>query len=77
MAKTLREKYIKALEAMGETQIKGLSRFIVFTRAAGGHYYIGRSGSLRIGQTVTTSIPASKVFKDKLLAPPAPVNTSC
>ena len=63
MAKTLQEKYSDALKALGETEIKKLTGCIVFTRKEGGFYYVGKSGSLRVGTTRATSIPVSKKFK--------------
>lgn len=68
MAKTLREKFIQALTKAGETEVKRTHKFIVFTRQTGGHYYIGASGSLRFGQTVTGSIPVNHTFKQLLLS---------
>lgn len=66
--KTMREKFITALEARGERQVASKSRkFVILTRAAGGHYYVGKSGSLRVGATVAGSIPSSDAFKAKLL----------
>jgi hypothetical protein len=67
MAKTLRQIFIAALIAKGERQVKETHKFVVFTKATGGYYYIGRSGSLRFGSTVANSIPASDRFKKELV----------
>lgn len=68
--KTMREKFQAALEARGSAVIPSRSRkFVVMTRATptDGFYFIGKSGSLRIGQTIQGSIPASSKFKQLLL----------
>lgn len=69
MAKTLREKYIEALKALGFNQIKCHSRkYEVFAYGDGKHIYVGKSGGLRVGHTITGSIPCSDAYKAKLLA---------
>lgn len=65
--KTLREKFIAALIKRGEKEVKRTSKYIVFTRQAGGHFYIGKSGSLRFGSNIASSIPVGQSFKDILL----------
>lgn len=76
---TLRDQFVAALIARGETQVPSRSgKFLTFTRAAGGFYFIGRAGSLRFNprsQSSTDSIPASDAFKAKLLAEPGKVAT--
>lgn len=67
MSKTLREQFIIALLARGETEVKRLTSRIVFTCKEGGFYYLGRSGSLRYGNTVAGSVPVSLAFKNELL----------
>jgi len=67
MPKTLRESYIAGLIKLGETEVKRTVRKVVFTRKAGGFYYLGSSGSLRCGTTIAGSIPCSAAFKDSLL----------
>ena len=67
MTKTLRERFIEALLARGETKVYELTSKIVFTRREGGYYYLGRSGSLRFGSTVVNTIPVSSKFKAMLL----------
>jgi hypothetical protein len=41
------------------------------TRTKGSHYYLGPSGSLRVGPTREGSLPASDKFKMLLLRDPA------
>lgn len=68
MAKTLREKYIDALVKLGEQQVKVTHKYVVYSCKHGGYYYVGKSGSLRIGQTVAGSIPASDTRKKMMLS---------
>lgn len=72
---TLRETFIAALQKRGETIVKETFRYVVYTRhitlitgerQRHGHYYIGRSGSLRVGHTVASSIPAHPGLKAQL-----------
>lgn len=65
--KTLREKYIEALTKVGCVEIKRTSKWIVFNRNQSGFYYIGKSGSLRVGTSVAASIPVNSTFKSLLL----------
>lgn len=73
---TLRETFIAALQKRGETIVKETFRYVVYTRhimrdgvrERYGHYYIGRSGSLRVGNTVVSSIPANPKLKAMLKA---------
>ena len=70
MAKTLRKRFIEALIAMGETQVfdaRSTGKHVKFTRAVGGFYYVGKSGSLRVGVNIANSIPVSAKFKNNLL----------
>ncbi len=70
MAKTLRERYVEALMLKGCIEVNSRSRkYITFIRDAGlGYYFVGKSGSLRMGGTVTGSVPCSARFKAELLA---------
>lgn len=70
MPKTLRERFIEALQARGETEVKRLTGCIVYTRQQGGFYFLGSSGSIRVGTNRTTSIPVSNRFKGELLGVP-------
>lgn len=67
--KTLRDQYIEALTKLGEVlqDQKRSSKSIVFSRKEGGYYYLGKSGSLRVGKKKAESIPVSKKFKEQLL----------
>ena len=67
MSRTLQQRYLLALLARGEEKVKDLDSGIVVTRKAGGHYYLGHAGGLRIGKTRGGSIPASDKFKRQLL----------
>lgn len=67
---TLRDRFVLALTHMGEKEVKKTHKYLVFTKDKGvnnSHYYIGKSGSLRIGPTVAGSLPVSSKFKIKLL----------
>jgi hypothetical protein len=69
--KTLRERYIAGLIAIGETKVKSTFKYEVYTRSAGagGFYYVGRAGALRVGVSIAHSIPCSDEFKRALLDP--------
>lgn len=69
MPTTLREKFIAALIARGETEVKHTFKYVVFTRnlAPDTFYYVGRNGALRAGRTIASSFPMSDAFKQKLL----------
>lgn len=67
MKVTLQEQYINALINLGEREVKRTHKKIVFSRKEGGHYYLGKSGSLRVGYTVAGSIPGSSKLKERLL----------
>ncbi len=60
MSKTLRDQFIEGLQRLGEVEI-------VYSRKAGGYYYLGSSGSLRFGATSVGSIPCSSKFKAMLM----------
>lgn len=65
--KTLREKYIAGLKLLGFTEIKCTHKFVVFNDGAGCNFYVGKTGSLRLGNNIATSCPASRLFKKALL----------
>lgn len=68
---TFQERFIEGLLKRGETEVKRTARRIVYTRTVdgmkAGFYYLGKSGSLRIGHTIAGSIPVTSKFKCKLL----------
>lgn len=64
---TLKQQYMAGLVAKGETRVKDTPRYTVFTRIHGGYYYIGTSGGLRAGPTVTASRSCSLAFKQQLI----------
>lgn len=77
MAKrTLQQRFVSALLARGETEVKRTSRYVVLTdqlTTRSGpdnpfYFYVGRSGGLRQGRTVALSFPVSEKFKSSLLA---------
>lgn len=68
MARTLRDKFELALLKRGEREVKRTHKYIVFSRALGGFYYLGKSGSLRFGATIAGSIPVGEWLKVQLLA---------
>lgn len=65
---TLQERYIAALIKRGEREVKRTSRYVVFTSGMHQFFYIGKSGSLRVGATIANSFPVSDKYKTKLLA---------
>lgn len=65
--KTFQERYVEALLKMGYKEVKRTSKYIVFNRGENTYYYLGKSGSLRIGANISTSFPANAIFKYKLL----------
>lgn len=69
MPMTMREKFLVALKARGATEVDNRhSKFVKLTRPSGEKFYfVGKSGSLRIGANVRTSVPASDDFKKRLL----------
>ena len=65
MAETLREKFIGALTIEGYQIVASHSRkYVVFKRTENTFFYIGKSGSLRFGANIATSIPVSDKHKD-------------
>ncbi len=70
--KTFQERFIAALTAEGYERIISVRthKYVVFRRDAEYYYYLGKSGSLRIGRTVATSIPCRNSFKAALLGVP-------
>lgn len=68
MAKmTMHQAFVAALTARGETLVKHTAKYAVYTRKAGGYYYVGMAGGLRVGSTVSGSLPASGMFKHDLM----------
>ncbi len=65
--KTLQERFIAALTAERYERVKETHKYVVFRRDAEYYYYVGKSGSLRFGRTVTSSIPVRNSFKAVLL----------
>lgn len=69
MAKTLREKYIEALHKEGYKEAPSLSsKYIRFHRTENSYWYVGKSGSLRVGRSIAESIPCSNKLKSFLLS---------
>lgn len=70
MAKTtMREQFIAALTEMGEKKVMSRSqKYVTFTRAAGGFYFIGDGGALRFGRASSKSLPCSDALKRALLS---------
>lgn len=65
--KKLQDKFLEALLKSGEILEKRLTGCIVVSCKHGGHYYLGKAGSLRRGVTRTGSFPVSHKFKQSLL----------
>lgn len=67
---TIQTKLIASLKARGETIVQSRStKYIVFTRNRypGEFFYVGKSGALRSGKTITDSYP-NETVKRILLA---------
>lgn len=68
---SMRERFIEALIKRGETEVKRMTKVFVYTAhkisRPGCFYYLGRSGSIRIGSTLKGSIPISEAHKQALL----------
>jgi hypothetical protein len=82
MAQTLHDRLVTALQQKGLILLPPTGRF---TRLQPNRldqygrrffYYVGRSGSLRVGYSVTKSTPVIDRVKSSLLAPPKPVSLS-
>lgn len=71
MAKqTLQQRFISSLEAVGYTRVMNAKsrKYIVMHRAQEpGFYYVGSSGALRVGRSVSESHPVSDGVKRELL----------
>ena len=65
---TLQSRYRAALEKLGCKVVPYNSgRYLVLARPLSGYYFLGDAGALRVGQTVTSSIPVADSFKARLL----------
>jgi hypothetical protein len=70
MSKPQRERIAEALVKMGERRVPGRSsKYMTFTRAQGGFYFVGWAGALRFGAASSRSIPVSEAFRKAILAP--------
>lgn len=68
---TIRERLQAALTLLGECEVpgKGGSKYIAMTRQAGGFYFLGRAGALRVGCTIRDSrAEPCEELRDALLA---------
>lgn len=72
MKKTLREKYISGLLALGYVRVDSRSsKFEVFTKKVSSmFYFVGKAGSLRFSnfKRVDSSIPASDSTKSMIIS---------
>lgn len=65
---TLQDQYVAALIQFGGRHVPSRSKkYVTFTRFSGGFFFVGKSGSVREGQTYKDSIPSSGAFKRYLL----------
>ena len=67
---TMREHFILALTALHHERLPSTKHYDVFVALpphSDMRLYVGRAGALRIGRNVTSSVPASPQFRDKLL----------
>jgi hypothetical protein len=74
MPATIHDRLVAALRARGETMVPGRSsRYTVFTRTCHetgqkiGFHFVGRAGALRVGRTVTKSMPVAAALRARLL----------
>jgi hypothetical protein len=74
MPATIHDRLVAALTARGETLVPGRStKYTVLTRTKRdtgeslGFYFVGRAGALRVGRTVTESIPVPEAVRARLL----------
>lgn len=67
---TLQDRFAATLLANGSTEVPSRSgRVRTFTKGnEGSFYFLGKGGSVRVGPSLTRSIPASEAFKNLLLA---------
>lgn len=69
MIDTLRQKFATALIAQGEQLAHyPTDKYVVYTRKHGGFYFLGRSGAVRFGSTITNSLSMSDAAKARLLS---------
>jgi len=72
---TIQQRLVAELTRLGETVVPDAKtkKYIVMTRGNAGRdgyfWYVGKSGALRTGKTVTTSVPRDD-YKRFLLTPP-------
>lgn len=69
---TLREQYIKGIEAMGGKLVKHTHKYAVYTHPlhtdpSPYYVYIGRSGGLRVGRTIASSVPVGDKGKAHII----------
>lgn len=68
MAKTLRDRYEEGLVKLGYTRQPSDSRkYWVFTKDNYQKVFLGKSGAVRRGRNITSSIPLSDLGKKRLL----------
>jgi hypothetical protein len=75
MPATIHHRLVAALIARGESLVpKRSTKYTVLTRTRRdtgeslGFYFVGRAGALRVGRTVTESIPVPETIKKRLLS---------
>jgi hypothetical protein len=74
MPATIYDRLVAALTARGETLVPGRSsKYTVLTRTSRetgqkiGFYFVGRAGALRVGRSMTESIPVPAAVRARLL----------
>jgi hypothetical protein len=66
--KTIRDRLTDALVASGEHIVPARTqKYLVYTRKAGGYWFLGKSGALRYGECASGSFSASDRLKAKIL----------
>ena len=72
---SLRDKYIKGIEALGGIEVKRTFKYIIFSAPAvmcpgdsEDLLYVGKSGAVRMGKNKQLSRPLTQYAKDRLIA---------
>ena len=70
MPKTIRERLLAGLDALGYTRPKKRTpnKYEMYADPAGGNLYIGKAGAFRKGATIAGSIPVQPRFRERVLA---------
>lgn len=64
---TQQVEFAKAFEIGGYKEIRRTSKCITFSRDNETFFYLENNGSLRMGETFSTSLPVSETMKQRML----------